>query len=89
MGRQIRSKFPSRILLVLLINIPWLYANRQVLVVTSTEEHFDATPKVIEVFDFVTKSWRAVEKSIAPLQLDEARNQRTSILKRPGTARLV
>jgi len=71
------------------IMISSLDANRQVLVVTSTEEHFDETPKVIEVFDFSSKSWRAVEKSIAPLKLDEARNQRTSILKRPGTARLV
>ena len=89
MSQTYHKNYQSIILCVLLINIPSLYANRQVLVVTSTEENFDATPKVIEVFDFHTKSWRAVEKSIAPLLLDETRNQRTSILKRPGTARLV
>ena len=75
--------------LFLMTLIPSLYANRQVMVVTSTEEHFDETPKVIEVFDFLSNSWRAVEKSVSPPKLDEVRNQRTSILKRPGTARLV
>lgn len=72
-------------------NILSLQASRQVMVVTSTEEHFDETPRVIEIFDFETKAWRAVEKSIAPQQNDndETRNQRTALLKRPGTARLV
>ena len=78
-----------RLLCVLSILIPAFSANKEVMVVTSTEEHFDETPKVIEVFDFLNKQWRAVEKSIAPQQLDEIRGQRTSILKRPGTARLV
>ena len=78
-----------RLILLLLTSIPSLYANRQVMVVTSTEEHYDETPKVIEIFNFGTKTWRAVEKSMAPEQLDETRNQRTAMLKRPGTARLV
>jgi len=78
-----------RLLCILSILIPAFSANKEVMVVTSTEEHFDETPKVIEVFDFLNKQWRAVEKSIAPQQLDEIRGQRTSILKRPGTARLV
>lgn len=60
------------------------------MVVTSAEENFDQTPRVIEIFDFLSKTWRAVEKSNALQQrVNENRNQRTALLKRPGTARLV
>ena len=77
------------VLLIKLLFIQSLFATRQVMVVTSVEEHFDEIPKVIEIFDFVSKTWRAVEKSTRPQEPDETRNQRTAMLKRPGTARLV
>ena len=77
------------VFLIKLLCIQSLFATRQVMVVTSVEEHFDEIPKVIEIFDFVSKTWRAVEKSTRPQDPDENRSQRTAMLKRPGTARLV
>ena len=85
-----KHRYPLFVLLILKLSIiDSSSATRQVMVVTSIEEHFDEIPKVIEIFDFTSRTWRAVEKSIGPLDPDENRNQRTALLKRPGTARLV
>ena len=59
-------------------------AARDVMVVTSTEE-FDE-PRVLEIYDFDTRSWRAIEKSKDPVP--PGPQYRAESLK-PGTARLV
>ncbi len=64
--------------------------SREVMVVTSTDE-VQAEPRVLEIFDFDSRRWRAVEKASAPLSAAEFKRLHAGkSMKRPGfTARLV
>ena len=59
-------------------------ASHDVMVVTSTEESAVGEPRVLEIFDFQTHTWRAIEKSessVTPSEFYRAKSMR------PGTAR--
>ena len=55
----------SRWLALLLPLLPLCAAGGDVMVVTATDEPEE--PRVLEIFDFQTKEWRAVEKSQIPM----------------------
>lgn len=73
-------------LVLLSLHLACLCLAGDVIVVTSTEEDGVSEPKVLEIYDFVTKSWRAVEKS--EQAVPPGPSYRAESL-RPGTARLV
>ena len=70
----------ARIPQVLLTVAACTMASHDVMVVTSTEESAAGEPRVLEIFDFQTHKWRAVEKSessVTPSEFYRVAIQRT------------
>ena len=59
--------------------------------VSSADDFGDDTPGVLEIYDFLTRTWRAVPKTpiVGSTPRGSTLATTTGLLRRPGTARLV